>query len=456
MPGVAEEPKSLAEPPAYSLLRAEENYNYLRNRSASPYTEDYFDPLKHIRLGKNSEAYVSFGGEFRPRYAYFENRLWENERDVDFYSQRISAHANWHLKDSVRLFTELYHGYTSHEKEIAEYDELDWHQAFFEYKTTSGEGRRLSLRFGRQEMGFGAARVVGLREGPNIRRSFDAVRTIYSVDKNWVQAFFGREVFPRSYVFDNDFEFFDDEAANPYLWGMYSQFSIKGDVGPTELYYLGFKSDLARFNDVSGKEKRHSIGVRRFGRIGKSWVYNSELIYQFGDIGGADISAFNIETDWRFEFVDTAWRPGLGIKLEYTTGDDETGDGEINSFNPMFVNPEYYSLAKTVTPVNMISVHPSIVLYPREGLTVYLEWAAFWRESKNDGLYAPPRFLRRDGAGINSRKIGNQIGIRLKYAFNRHVTFDLDVSYFSAEAFLEDSGESDNILHIAPTISCKF
>jgi len=207
---------------------------------------------------------------------------------------------------------------------------------------------------------------------------------------------------------------------------------------------------------VSGKEKRHSIGVRRFGRIGKSWVYNSELIYQFGDIGGADISAFNIETDWRFEFVDTAWRPGLGIKLEYTTGDDETGDGEINSFNPMFVNPEYYSLAKTVTPVNMISVHPSIVLYPREGLTVYLEWAAFWRESKNDGLYAPPRFLRRDGAGINSRKIGNQIGIRLKYAFNRHVTFDLDVSYFSAEAFLEDSGESDNILHIAPTISCKF
>ena len=122
----------------------------------------------------------------------------------------------------------------------------------------------------------------------------------------------------------------------------------------------------------------------------------------------------------------------------------------------MFVNPAYYSLALTITPVNMISVHPSLTLYPNDRLTVYLEWAAFWRESKNDGLYSPPRFLTRDGIGVPDRRIGSQFGLKIGYEFNRHLSFDLDLSYFIAEDFLEATGDSENILHIAPTFSFKF
>ncbi len=452
----AEEPNDLDEPPPYKLLRAEEDYTYLASDEDQRYEADWFDPIKYIPLAGDGAVYLTVGGELRPRFELFDNRDWTAAGAEDFYSQRISVHASVRFGPRFRIFSELFHGYNGGEKEFAEFDELDWHQGFAELTSRVPGSGQLTLRLGRQELAFGAARLVGLREGPNIRRSFDAAQAIYAVNDISVKAFYGREVRPEFHLFDNDFVLFDSDSGNPELWGLYSQFRIPGDVGPMEAYYLGFQADSARFNDVAGKESRHSVGIRRFGKIGEHWVYNTELTYQFGDLAGQDIEAFNIETDWHYGFVNTRWRPSLGLKLESTSGDDRAGDGEVNTFNPMFVNPAYYSLATTITPVNMKSIHPSLTLRPTAKLNLYFEWAMFWRESKNDGLYSPPRFLTRDGVGVSESEIGNQLGVNVAYEIDRHMSFDLDVSYFIAGDFLEATGEGENILHIAPTFSFKF
>lgn len=452
----AEESHTADEPPPYKLFRAAEDYSYLAIDEGHQYEYDRFDPIKYISLSENREVYLTFGGEFRPRYEYFKNRNWAADADEGFYSQRISGHAILQVRDQFRFVTELYHGYNSGDKEFVQYDELDWHQAYAELnRRISGFGQ-LSFRLGRQEMAFGAARLVGIREGPNIRRTFDAARASFTFGGTTLDAFYGREVRPEFYVFDNDFVLFDSDSGNPELWGVYTKFTIPGDVGETEAYYLGFQVDSATFNDVTGKETRHTVGIRRLGTIGERWRFNTELIYQFGDIASQSIRAYNVETDWYYDFVRSRWSPSIGLKLELTSGDSRPGDGEVNSFNPMFVNPAYYSLALTITPVNLISVHPSLTLRPSEKLTVYLEWARFWRESKNDGLYSPPRFLTRDGIGVPDRRIGSQFGLKIGYEFNRHLSFDLDLSYFIAEDFLEATGDSENILHIAPTFSFRF
>ncbi len=452
----ADETGTLNEPPPYKLFRAAEDYSYLANDEDRQYEYDWFDSIKYMPMTDDGSVRLTIGGEFRPRYEYFKNRNWTADADKGFYSQRISAHAILRVEDRFRFVAELYHGYNSGEKEFAQYDELDWHQGYVELDSRIAGSGQLSFRLGRQEMAFGAARLVGNREGLNIRRTFDAAQAILTINGTTANAFYGREVRSEFYVFDNDFVLFDDDSGNPELWGLYTRFFIPGDIGDTEAYYLGFQVDSARFNDVTGKETRHTLGIRRIGAIGQRWHYNTELIYQFGDIAGQKIRAYNVETDWHYDLVRTRWNPSIGLKLELTSGDSRPGDGEINSFNPMFVNPAYYSLALTITPVNMISVHPSLTLYPNERLTVYSEWAAFWRESKNDGLYSPPRFLTRDGIGVPDRRIGSQFGLKIGYEFNRHLSFDLDLSYFIAEDFLEATGDSENILHIAPTFSFKF
>ena len=164
--------KQKQEAPAFRLLRADENYSILKKKEDLD-QKSFIERIKFIPLSKNKDAYLTLGGQVRPRFEYFSNRMWEDE-DVSFYSQRINLHANVQLSENIRVFSELYHGYTSHEREILNYDQLNVHQGFIEAKLPLKSNSSLAIRFGRQEMGFGATRLVGLRNGPNIRRSFDA------------------------------------------------------------------------------------------------------------------------------------------------------------------------------------------------------------------------------------------------------------------------------------------
>ena len=319
------------EPPAFKIVRAEESYLFLKEKENNPYKNELLDGIKFIPLTKNKEAYLSLGGQIRTRFEHYSNRLWINEVDQDFYSQRISIHSNIVFNKNLRVFGELFHGYTSHEREFTEFDQLNIHQAFIDFKFPLKKSS-ISFRFGRQEMGLGASRLVGIREGPNIRRSFDQGRFIYKSGKTIIQAFYGKEVSPVFGTFNNEFSLFDNQAPNPELWGGYSQFKIKGLIGLNEVYYLGFQSDNARFGDVTGREIRHSIGIRRFGTSGERWQYNTEVIYQFGTIGNSNISAFDIESDWHYKLINTPWQPRPGIKLQYTSGDNNLNDGTVNTF----------------------------------------------------------------------------------------------------------------------------
>jgi hypothetical protein len=55
---------------------------------------------------------------------------------------------------------------------------LDVHQVFGQVNVPAAGGD-LMLRAGRQEISFGKARIFDTRNGPNSRRSYDAVRLVY-------------------------------------------------------------------------------------------------------------------------------------------------------------------------------------------------------------------------------------------------------------------------------------
>src|SRR4051794_5611264 len=55
----------------FSLERWDEDYSYLKNPSDR---KDFFDPIKYIPLTRDGETYISFGGQARYRFDYFNNR----------------------------------------------------------------------------------------------------------------------------------------------------------------------------------------------------------------------------------------------------------------------------------------------------------------------------------------------------------------------------------------------
>ncbi len=448
----------------YSVV-AQQSYRFKEERAAEEYSflKDstnltWLEAIKYLSLSAKKNSYLSIGGSYRPRFEYFSNKNWIADNNENYYSQRISLHTDWHFGKYLRFFGELYHGYKTDGPTFLQTDDLDWHQGFVAINLPL-DNSQFSIRFGRQEMKLGAGRLVDLRVGPNLRRAFDMGRATFRYDKFSVDAFYGKEVSINFDAFDNTFSLFNAAAVNPKLWGVYGQLPIRKDKAvhhTVELYYLGFQSGASAYNDVAGKEIRHSIGGRSFGSANQRFQYNTEFIYQFGDLSENSISAFNFETDWKYIFIHKKWRPIIGLKFDWSSGDKGVEDGQLNSFNPLFVNPGIYSLAAVNTPVNLLSVHPSFIIFPNNKWMFNFEFATFFRSSVNDGLYAPPRFQIRPAAGISDRHIGNTIGLFLKYTHNRYITFDIRSSYFIAGDFVKTSGASEDIFQFTSTLSLLF
>ncbi|MEM8897304.1 MAG: alginate export family protein, partial [Bacteroidota bacterium] len=265
----------------------------------------------------------------------------------------------------------------------------------------------------------------------------------------------GGEVGISAGAFDNTSTFFDSGNSNPELWGIYMNRSLKENVRFIELYYLGFYSEFSAFNDVTGEETRHSFGLRSYGTLGK-FTYNSELIFQVGEVGNSNVFAYNFEADWKFLLSKEGWKPQIGLKLDWSSGDQKAGDNKVGTFNPIFVNPGIYSLASVNTPANITSLHPNVSISPTKKLFIYVDYAFFYRTQTSDGFYRPPRFLSRPASTNGEKFLGETFGLLLNYEINRNISFDLVAYFFLSGAFLEATGESENISFIAPTMSFKF
>ncbi|MEL7004195.1 MAG: alginate export family protein, partial [Bacteroidota bacterium] len=314
------------DPPPFKRNRAEENYEYLNERNV--YKSVVGDKFKLLSIADN--IFVNIGGQYRPRLEHFTNENW-TEEDATFYSQRLSLFTSLNFGQTIRLYGEMIHGYTSNEDQVVESDEIDIHQGFIEINLLLTDSARLSFRLGRQEINLGSSRLISIREGPNIKRSFDVVQAIYSVGITQIRTFYGKEVSPRFGAFDNEFNLFDSESLNPEVWTVDVRFPIRKIIGTNELYYIGFKSKMSRFADAIGREVRHTLGIRRYGMLWNRMSYNTEIAYQFGEIENKTIRAINIELDNKYHFEHWRWKPQLGLKVDVSTGDRTTGDGRINT-----------------------------------------------------------------------------------------------------------------------------
>ena len=82
-------------------------------------------------------------------------------------------------------------------------DRLEVNQVFADVVAGLGASESLTLRVGRQELAYGSQRLVSVRESPNVRQAFDALRVIL-VGWDWrVDGFVSRPVQAEPGVFDD-------------------------------------------------------------------------------------------------------------------------------------------------------------------------------------------------------------------------------------------------------------
>jgi len=382
-----------------------------------------------------AESNFSVGGEIREKWEVYRNPGFGSEPpDSDGYAlTRLLVHFDTHLP-VARVFAEL-----GSMTEVGrnggarptDRDNADLTQAFVEFPGEAGV-ESYGLRMGRQEIVLGSSRLVGARDGPNVRLSFEAVRGwVHTAD--WqIDAFVARPVATRQGVFD------DRADVQRRLAGIYAV-SPKGFMryGSADFYFFDFRNSNARYERGRGNEDRQMVGVRAWGgAAGLDW--NWELGGQSGKFDGAPIKAWALASETGYTWKDASMHPRAVFRFNAISGDRH--GSSLGTFNAFFPSPFFFGETKIIGPANVYDIVGSLELALRRNVTFDFVAGAFWRFSDRDGLYTYSGSLLRRSSGSDSRYIGDQASARLDWKVTASLSLTAAVAAFDPGPFLSDTG----------------
>jgi hypothetical protein len=439
---------------SYQLLSEDEDWSFLRDPALR---RDLWDPIKYIPLRNGAnDWYLTIGGEAREVWEQIGNDNWgESPFWNGYFNERYMIHFDVHYGKHVRTFVELKSGLNSFRiggpRPIDE-KKLDFQAAFLELGTTAGENS-VKLLVGRQELEYGSGRLIDVREGPNVRLSFDGFRLKTKVHSWQID---GLAVRP-----DLDNPGFFDNAPNHQVgfWGVYATRPTTGAT-TLDLYYLGLDRSQTAFQRGTAQEVRHSLGAR-FSRPTATehpgWDFDYEGLWQFGTFGSAGIRAWTAASETGYRFTTAPLKPRLSVKADISSGDNPQRNN-LATFNPLFPKGNYFGVLATTGPgpINFIDVHPHVEAALPHHVSASVDWIFQWRESLEDGVYAVPGFLITAANGSRARYVGNRPGTELRWQANRHLWFQADYGIFFAGPFLKQAGPGRNLNYWAVWAGYKF
>jgi hypothetical protein len=455
-------------PPAYTLTRYDEDYSYLSNPANR--TEP-LDVIKYIPLFNRGPSYfVTLGGDLREQYEIIQNDNFGlgSVNNHGYWLQRLMTYSDWHLGPFFRLFVQL----KSSEEEGREpgsrptdRKRLDFNQAFvdFSYPRTvlPADQAYVTLRLGRQEIDFGDERLLAVREGPNVRQSFDGARLILNSPNARVDLFGLRLDPDETGYFDNS-----PRLSHQTVWGIYSTFPLttKSTAATLnnislDLFYIGFQQGGAQYNQGIGDELRHSIG----GRLWRAHHINGldfDLfgVYQFGSFARESISAFSAAIDAGYKLFNLPWAPRIAGSLQVSSGNSTLHGSKLGTFNPMFPAGYYYGgpLNEQIGPKNAIIPQVELDLHPTATLGITLKALFVWREDTSDGLYDTPGFAILPGSVNSHRYVGASPQVLITQQLGRHVTVSLNYYHFYRGGCLTSEPGTKDVDYFSTWMSFTF
>ncbi len=449
--------------PAYSAVRWNEDYSYLKDPAKRT---DPLDPIKYIPLSDEGDIYLSLGGQARYRYEWFNNAAFGAgpQDDDGYHLLRVLAHADLHIGPTFRFFVQgvgaYQDGRVGGERPGIDENDADIHQAFADINLPVGDDGKLLIRGGRQNLIYGAQRLISPLDWTNTRRTFDGGRLSLQTGKtNTLDAFFVHPI-------TVDEGPLDSSNLDQSFAGLYDTISlpdvIKDGGSKLDLYLLYLDRNAAVFRQGVADEDRYTVGSR-FYTNPKPIDFDVEAAYQFGDFGAGDISAWMVSTEAGYSFADAALTPRLFIGFDYASGDDDPTDADLGTFNQLYpLGHAYLGYADLIGRQNIIDVHPGFELqlakdarYVKK-LSLRADYHIFWRASDDDGVYNAAGALLRAGGTSGASYIANEVDLLLSWQIDRHLGAYFGYTHVFPGDFIQDTGAAEDIDFLYAAVTYTF
>ncbi|ATC32010.1 alginate export family protein [Caulobacter vibrioides] len=415
------------EVPAFKSVRADEDYSYLRNAA----DRAGLDRLRYIPLGYT--AYLGLGGEARlrvdagsaPRFGI------GNETADTFALGRLLLSGDLHLAPAVRVYGELgLHRDLGKRAAPAptDRDSVDAQVLFVDL--TPAPGWR--LRLGRQELQLNPTqRFVAVREGPNVRQSFDGARVTRTIRNLKLDAFHLQPVVLSPGAFD------DTRNRNQRFYGLYVATRLSPHDN-LDAYVMGLERDGARFGAITGDERRISLGARLAGSRGPI-DYEAEGVAQDGRFAGRQIRAFAASAGGGYT-LDHHWKPRLGLRLDLGSGDSDPTDQRLETFNPMFPKGAYFNETGLTSWGNLTALRASLGLAPARTVALEASYTAHRCQTRADAIYLQPLTALAPTCGDRSKSLGGAAQLDGTWQVNRNLKIQAQLVHRTAGETLRGLG----------------
>jgi hypothetical protein len=312
------------------------------------------------------------------------------------------------------------------------------------------------VKIGRQILKLGSQRLIGWRDGTNVRRAWQGLRATWQPESYWQSDWFAMEFIG----VESNGAFNDDAQHENRIAGSYNTLDLNQlgwssyDRSGLDLYYIYANRDDRNTIEGRANQIRHSFGFRYFVDD-SDWYWNWEGVYQTGQHGDLDISAWTLAANTGYRFK-AQYQPEILFSVNVASGDDDNGDGKLGTFDALFPRGDYFSGAAILGPANFYNAHTYLMFYPRNDLLIKFDVNAYWRLEQEDGVYGPPgNIILRPGQS-NSKNVNLSYSAAIEWTMNEKVNSTFLLTYSKARAFLHESGLDDNTLFMEYTLNWKI
>jgi hypothetical protein len=381
---------------AYAPLFFNNKFEYLDN----PLYDQWFlgDRLKQLHGGCCDDWTVDVGGQFRLRQQAERNfrGLGLTGRDDDFLLYRTRLFANAKYRDKVRIYAEGIDAESNYEEfgpRAIEVNRTDMLNLFADAMVYQCDDRSLTVRAGRQELLYGAQRLVSPLDWSNTRRTFEGVNFLWRGDDWNIDAFFVEPVLTHPEKFDSAV----DEAEFMGVYGTYK--SIPNQT--VDLFAIQFNNALAPRNF-----QYTTLGGRWQGSR-EQWLWEGEGGVQFGDnTDGSNHSAgyWTVGGGHKWEHC---WKPTLWLYYDWASGGNVRGAGQ--GFDHLFpLGHRYLGYMDLFARSNIESPNAQFTFSPCSDVNVLIWYYYLFLENGVDTPYNVNMIPYQPGHTPPSRELGTR------------------------------------------------
>lgn len=406
------------------------------------------------RLPKQIKVDLQFRHRYEQRNNFDFNDAVDDEDGFNLYRTRLDI--SLLPVDDVKIFIQFQDARIAddHFGDKTTFENyMDIRQAYGEVRNLQkimgmedGPLTNLGFRGGRQELVYGAQRLIGGFNWSNVAQTFDAGKAMLSFEPFHVDVdIFGGGKTPIKSPREAD-DFYDG-SANDRVGGYYATY--KGVENVTiENYLINRKTDknISFGPSGSGKLDDYTFGARVKGKIPSSgFDYEVETAKQWGDFKDMEVKGMMAIAVLGYTF-NHDWKPRLAFEFDYASGDKDSSDGDLETFDNLYpTNHIFYGFMDLASLQNLNNYQFQLSAKPTAKLKLQSDLHLIYVDTPKDSLYNAGRGVSRTAADNDvNPHVGNEIDLLATYELCKYADVTVGYSHFFAGKYLEETGTSND------------